>query len=159
MDERIEHMLTRWAKQIHFAQVCHFESSVKRLRRNSYFEITIICLTAAVGIAIFVSLTQNQSTLLKIITGAGSFLAAIIAALHTSLRYLEKAEKHRTAAAKFGALGREIDRISCFPPGNEAQLEKIIKRIEYQWNNISSESPIALPIEWEDKTEGAAIDQ
>lgn len=152
MNDSIEHMLARWADQILFAQHCHFQSSVIRLRRNNYLEIALICLTAAVGISIFVTLSQNPSTYLKMITGAVSFLAAIIAALHTSLRYLEKAEKHRAAAAKFGALGREIDRISCFPPDNEAQLEKIIKHLENQWNNITSESPIALPIEWEDRT-------
>ena len=149
MNERPEHMLIRWANRILFAQRADFRSSVTLLRRNSYLEIPVICLTAAVGTAIFATLTQNPSVFLKVTTGAISFLATIIAALHTSLRYLEKAEKHRVSAAKFGALGREIDRILSFPPDNEAQLMEIIKSIENQWNVITSESPTALPKEWE----------
>ena len=153
MNEKIEYMLTKWANQIQFAQQCHFQSSVKRQWRNSFLEISILCITAAVGISIFVTLSQTPSILFKIIIGSGSFLAAIIAVLHTSLRYLEKAEKHRAAAVKLGALGREIDRILCFPPDNETQLETIIKVVENRWNKITSESPIALSIEWEEKTD------
>ena len=40
-----------------------------------------------------------------------SISAAVLASLQTFLAYSERAEKHRVAAAKYGALCRELDTI------------------------------------------------
>ena len=46
---------------------------------------------------------------LQILIGLASVAAAILSSLQTFLGYSERAEKHRLAGAKYGALGRELE--------------------------------------------------
>jgi hypothetical protein len=60
-----------------------------------------------------------------------SVSAALLTSLQTFLGYSERAEKHRIAAAKFGALGRELEmlRASEGIPPTEV-LESVRKRLD-----------------------------
>ena len=68
-------------------------------------------------------------------------LGAILAALQTYLRYSERAEKHRIAAAKFAALHKEVDQLLVIPLGDEKTLSDSMSSIRTRWDEISEGSP------------------
>src|SRR5262249_49289710 len=62
-----------------------------------------------VGTAIFASFGESLDPRLRIVFGFGSVLAAKLASLQTFLRFSERSEQHRMAAAKYGIVRREIE--------------------------------------------------
>jgi hypothetical protein len=62
--------------------------------------------------------------------------AAILASLQTFLGYSERAEKHRVAGAKYGAVGRELEtlRASARSESDEV-ISEVRKRLDESPNN------------------------
>src|SRR5207248_3345936 len=57
------------------------------------------------------SLSTQPDPRLQITTGIASVVAAVLAALQTFLGLSDRAEKHRLAGAKYGALGRQLEEL------------------------------------------------
>ena len=70
--------------------------------------------------------------------GLASVLAAVLASLQTFLGYSERAEKHRVAGAKYGAIGRELEVM--LRSQGEAPSEPIARLID-RLNSLALESP------------------
>jgi hypothetical protein len=66
-----------------------------------------------------------------------SVTAAILTSLQTFLGYAEKAEKHRIAGAKYGAIGRELEILRSLP---EVEVEKI-NDLRQRLDSLAEESP------------------
>ena len=73
--------------------------------------VPVIVLTTLVGTSVFASLSTQPDPRLQITTGIASVVAAVLAALQTFLGHSDRAEKHRLAGAKYGALGRQLEEL------------------------------------------------
>jgi hypothetical protein len=62
--------------------------------------------------------------------GLASVAAALLTSLQTFMSYAERAEKHRIAGARYGALGRELEQMKSsggeYPPEVIAELRRRI---------------------------------
>lgn len=68
-------------------------------------------------------------------------MSAILASLQTFLRLEERAEKHREAGNKYGALMRELEQKITFPPQSNTELEKFVADLRVRWDKLNAESP------------------
>ena len=105
-----EQLLKEWYVRIGIAQKAHQYSVESFEGRSRWLGIPTIVLTTIVGTSVFAALgKQGVETWLQIVVGLLSVGAAVLASLQTFLGYSERAERHRVAAAKYGALGRELE--------------------------------------------------
>jgi hypothetical protein len=79
-----------------------------------------IIFSTIVGTSVFASLNNdNIPQWAKIAVGLISVVAAVLMALQTFLGFSERAEKHRTTAVRYGAVGRQIEQF--LETGSSAQ--------------------------------------
>jgi len=100
--------------------------------------IPTIVLSTVVGTSIFSAIGQSVEQWHQILVGGLSIAAAVLASLQTFMSYSERAEKHRLAAARYGAICRQLDITRIAPDeGALEALEDLRKSIDV----LATESP------------------
>lgn len=131
-------VIADWYERVIVTQRAHYLSADHFGARKYWLGIPAAVLSTLVGTSAF-STTQEQTELwLQILVGLASVSAAVLATLQTLLGYTERAEKHRIAGAKYGALGRELEQLRSSadqPPPNS--ISEIRKRLD----DLAIESP------------------
>jgi hypothetical protein len=121
----IEELLVRWHKRLREMQMSHYDSAKPLAALNNKLGIPVVILTTFVGTAVFATLEKEVDGRLKILIGLISVSAAVLSSIQTFLRFSEKAEKHRSTAAKAGSLRREIEQYISQGNVNNLPSEKI----------------------------------
>ena len=98
----------------------------------------MIGLTTLVGTSVFATLQKRPEPWLQITVGLASVLAAILASLQTFMGYSQRAEKHRVAGAKYGALGRELEALRA---STKAESDEVIAELRKRLDTLALESP------------------
>ena len=80
----------------------------------------------------------------KVAVGGASVLAAVLAALQTFFKFAERAEHHKTFAAKFGAIRRELETLHA--SGRAAQEPSFVNVLREKLDRLAEEAP-AVPSE------------
>ena len=121
-------------------QLSHYEAAKPLSSLNNKLGIPVVILTTFVGTTVFATVEKEASGWLKIIVGLISVLSAVLASLQTFLQFSERAEKHRSTAARAGALRREIEQY--FAEGNlESLPQDKIERLRGSIDNLSLDAP------------------
>ena len=111
-------------------------------RRARVLGIPTVVLTAATGTALFATLTKDQaSQTLRLVLGLVSVLAAVLAALQTFLGYGQRADKHRTTAAAYGSIRREIEQYQALGPSSRDELERMMAKLRSRLDEVSRSAP------------------
>src|SRR5258706_2547939 len=105
----LKEVLDDWYERVVVTQTAHYISAERFARKNYWLGIPVIGLTTLVGTSVFATLQKQQQPWLQATVGFASVLAALLASLQTFLGYSQRAEKHRIAGAKYGAVGRELE--------------------------------------------------
>ncbi|MBC8440564.1 MAG: DUF4231 domain-containing protein [Deltaproteobacteria bacterium] len=98
-----------WYQRIVTVAHGHYRAALRFSRLHYWFSFPSIILATIVGTSVFASLETQPELWLKIAVGSMSIAVAILSALQSFLNYVDKAEKHKTAGAKYNALGRELE--------------------------------------------------
>src|SRR6476619_670260 len=134
-----EELLQDWYRRAREAQFAHYEAAKPLSRANYNLGIPVALLSGFVGTSIFATLQKDQADIrLRIAVGIISVLAAVLASLQTFLRLSERAEKHRAAAVRYGALRRELE--TAIAKGGPYD-DKLVHGLREKMDSISSESP------------------
>jgi len=102
-------VLNDWYARVRVTQLAHYNSAEHFGKRKYALGVPAVILSALVGTTVFATLQKQPELWLQIIVGLASVAAALLTSLQTFLGYSERAEKHRIAGAKYGALGRELE--------------------------------------------------
>jgi hypothetical protein len=124
----------------------HYALATSLARSNIRFGVPVVALTTFVGTTVFATLQRSDvNTGLQITVGMISVLAAVLASLQTFLRFGERAEKHRSAAERWAAIRRDIDRtLALTTRPNLASLgdpQPVLDKIGAQMNATAQQSP------------------
>jgi hypothetical protein len=130
--------LDEWYVRVVQTQRAHYQSAEYFARLKFWLGIPTVVLSTAVGTSVFAALQKQPDFWLQVCVGLASVLAALLASLQTFLGYAERAEKHRIAGAKYGAVGRELEvlRASASVPS-----EQLINEIRKRLDTLALESP------------------
>ncbi len=151
-------LLVDWLFRIRKAQLAHIKTAVYFERLNLWLGVPVVILTTLVGTSVFASLQKEASTSIRVAAGVASLLAAIMAGLHTFLRYSERADRHRISGGKYGTLRRELEQKLAFPPSDSDELRGYVDSLRERWDKLSEDCPTAPNRIWKNAgTEVRAI--
>ncbi len=148
MDNDAEKLLKIWDTDLRIICHAHYDAAVALGRRNLQLGIPVIVLSAIVGTSIFASLQNNADLWAKIVAGLTSLLVTILAVLQTFLRFSERAEHHREAGARYGALLKELEQHAAFPPSN-SEFASWCTDFRNRWDELSLKAPSVPKTSWE----------
>jgi hypothetical protein len=104
-----------------------------------------VVITAVVGASAFASVvTELIPIWSKVAAGAASVLAGVLAALQTFFKFSERAERHKTFGAKFGAIRRELEALNA--SGRAKDEPNYINVLRDRLDRLAEEAP-AVPAE------------
>jgi hypothetical protein len=140
-------LLATWHRRARRAQIAHFET-VARLERLKYgLGIPVVVLSTVVGSTVFASLHETTATWLKVTAGIASVVAAVLASVQTFLQHAERAERHRSAAAAYGRLKKELEQYQAFPP-DEAHAKEFVTALLHRNDRLAQKSPPVPKAVW-----------
>jgi hypothetical protein len=126
-----EQVLDEWYQRVSVTQRAHYLSANHFGGRKYWLGIPAVVLTTIVGTSIFATLKDGPEPWLQILVGLASVAAAVLTSLQTFLGYAERAEKHRLAGAKYGALGRELETLRAVSDGaSKEQTDRVRERLD-----------------------------
>ncbi|GAA4581135.1 hypothetical protein GCM10023176_61650 [Micromonospora coerulea] len=136
----LEILLRRWLKRAREGQHSHHEAG-KFLRRAHYgLGVPVIVITTSLGTAAFATISLGIGTAAKAWFGGLSMLAAVLAALQTQFRYLERSEKHKATATRYGNIRRQIEAILALPESERGQPGQALKEVREKLDAISADA-------------------
>jgi len=137
-----DELLRRWHRRLRVSQTAHYEAAKPLSRANYILGVPVALLSALVGTSVFATLEASPDTRVKIAIGAASLLAATLSGLQTFLRFDERAEKHRTVAARCGKLVRQIEQIIATSSSSSSEVsEEILTSLREAYDKITEDAP------------------
>jgi len=133
-----EQVLDDWYTRVAVTQRAHYLSADHFGAKKYWLGIPAVVLSTLVGTSVFATVQKQPELWLQITVGLASVVAALLASLQTFLGYSERAEKHRIAGAKYGALGRELEQLRA--SGNTPTPDAI-SEVRKRLDDLAIESP------------------
>jgi hypothetical protein len=131
-------VLDDWYQRVAVTQRAHYLSADYFGARKYWLGIPAVVLSTLVGTSVFATVQKQPELWLQITVGLASVAAALLASLQTFLGYAERAEKHRVAGAKYGALGRELEQIRA---SDTLQSAEAMSEVRKRLDDLAVESP------------------
>lgn len=131
-------LLQEWYRRVSVTQAAHYYSAGDFGSRKYFLGVPTVILTSLVGTSVFAALQEQPAFWVQILVGLASVAAALLSGLQTFLSDAERSEKHRTAAAKYGALGRELE---CYLLKGGEISEAQLASLRVLLNELAIESP------------------
>lgn len=131
-------VLDEWYRRVAVTQVAHYLSADHFGARRYWLGIPAIVLSTLVGTSVFATIQKQPELWLQIVVGLASVAAALLASLQTFLGYSERAEKHRLAGAKYGALGRTLEQLRA---SETLPSTEVIDGVRKRLDDLAIESP------------------
>ena len=100
--------LGEWSEVAKSAATGHARAAVRLRRRGWQLGVPAAALAAVVGTTVFATLEENVNLYIRLAVAIVSLSAAVLSTLQSALRFPERAEHHRTAAAEYRSIEREI---------------------------------------------------
>lgn len=128
-----------WNKRLTIAQTGHYITSERYILINRFVGIPLVTSSTFVSAFLFFDSTgfsDRLSILMKLL----SILVALLASLQTLMRPTEKAEAHRSCAARYGNLKRKIEQFSAAGSAID-DWKNFSKEITIEWAGISENAP------------------
>jgi hypothetical protein len=142
MDANVEKLVAGWFERAREHQLTHDECGSRLTRWHYLLGAPIIILTTSVAAAIFYSLGRAEvSDPIKMGIGIASGAAALLACLQTFLGLSQRADQHRTACARYGALRRALEILKTFSPSDPIELRRAITEIQRAMDRLAESSP------------------
>jgi hypothetical protein len=134
-------LLKDWSRRIRRAQHGHYETAKSLRRINLGIGVPLVAFSTFVGASIFATLEKDVGPKFRFFVASLSVLAASLASLQTLLRLEERAERHRQAGSRYGALHREISTMTLSPGIQGIEMKTSIERVNERLSSLSSDSP------------------
>ncbi|SIT47273.1 conserved hypothetical protein [Paraburkholderia ribeironis] len=137
-------LLLKWIRRARESQMSHYDMADLLAARDRRIGWLVTALTAFVGTAVFASLVSAAVTVeMRIFVGLMSVTAAVSAALQRFVRYAERAEKHRAAGARYGAVRRRLEAV--FAGDADARDGHYLTAIRVELDRLAEDSPNVPP--------------
>jgi hypothetical protein len=99
--------------------------------------LPLVVISGAVGTAVFATLKTSPEISTKIVVGLLSLTATVLAGLQTFLRLSERAEQHKQAGVRYGALRRELE----LEIVSDTLTHEFLVEFGRRWTALDEEAP------------------
>ncbi|MBL8212647.1 MAG: SLATT domain-containing protein [Bryobacterales bacterium] len=141
MESSQDVLLRDWFRRARESQRVHYLCATRYHRLHYLLGMPTILFSCVVGTAVFSSVDKISSTEMKITLGLISIAAAALSSLQTFLQLEARAEKHKTAGARYGAVRRALELLATFPPTAEGGLRLELETVKKELDDLSQTSP------------------
>jgi hypothetical protein len=149
---KFDRVVSAWYRRARQSQLSHYVVAARYSALSRRLGVPSVLLSAATGTALFATLKDGWATpTVQISLGCVSLLAAVLSALHTFLNYGQRADQHRAAASRYGAIRREMERYQAFPPagpGSPAALSATLDALRGRLDEAAQLAPDVPPRLW-----------
>ncbi|HST51494.1 MAG TPA: SLATT domain-containing protein [Pyrinomonadaceae bacterium] len=144
-----EDLLERWHKEVSRSRHAHYAASRYYSKRNYWIGVPAVILSAIVGSTVFATLKKEIDLIIRLSVGILSVSASVLTALQVFLGYSAKGEKHRSVAAKYGGIRRELEVLEEIK-NSSTDFSTKLSDIEQRLTAISDEAPTVPENIWND---------
>lgn len=138
--ENTRELVLAWLRRARESQMTHYEMANIFSLRERWLGVPVIFLTSVIGTSVFASLaTQVIDHRAKILVGMLSVVAAVLSSLQTFFKYSERSEKHRSCAAKFASIRRELETI--YAENSVTTERRYIDTLRDRLDSLADEAP------------------
>ena len=137
-------LLHDWDSRAAASSETHYRLAGRLASRHIWFGIPVVVLTTFVGTSVFATLQDDVNVNVRILVGAVSVLAAVLASLQTFLRFAERAEQHRVAAEEWASIRRDIaEKLALHPDylATRGDPQEYLERVRARMDRVSRQSP------------------
>lgn len=105
-----EDLVLAWIRRARESQMAHYEMANSLSYKGRFLGVPVIVITSLIGTSVFASLASEIiPAWSKIVVGFLSLAAVVLSSLQTFFNYSDRAEKHRSSGANFGAVRRKLE--------------------------------------------------
>lgn len=157
LDQSTKQLLTDWKRRCRESQRNHYTAANRYMKRNRWVGTPAIVLSAILGTGVLASMESHVSMAWRIAAGLIGVAAAVLTALQVNLNHSERAERHKTAGARYAAVRREIEQTLSVEPGGREDLLRILDKIRDRMDSLAEQSPALPPDLWDKGGEEIAV--
>lgn len=136
----LKDLLMEWKLRVNKAQIGHYIATERFISLHHYLGIPLVVLSTFVSTALFLDLSKVSQPLMFIVISS-SIITTILASLQIFLKPSEKAELHRSKAAKYGSLRRRLE-LFLAKDTNLPEMEQFLSEVQTEWDHITSDAPV-----------------
>lgn len=137
-------LMQAWLRRARESQLGHYEMAMMLERRGHWLGVPVIVISGVVGTSVFASVAAEAvSVPVALMVGALSVTAAILSSLQTFFKFAERAEKHKTFGARYGAIRRELE--SMYAAGTATQEPQYLAVVREKLDLLAQEAPAVAP--------------
>ncbi len=134
-------LLDHWRRRARVLQKLHYDRAEFYHRKNVSLGVPVAVLAGLTGTSVLVSVAEPLGAYAKIVVGLLSLVAATLSIIQTSLKFDERAQKHRSAAVGYGTMNRALERVQALPPTSDEGAQILLERFEEQLNQLAQHVP------------------
>jgi hypothetical protein len=134
-----EKLMRTWQRRAREGQHMQHEAGKSFRRLHYVIAVPVVVITTVLGTATFATITSNLAASTKAWFGAGTLLAATLAALQLQFRFLERAEKHKNLGAQYGKVRRQIEQTLALPRDTRGEVKEVLADVRTELDRISAE--------------------
>jgi hypothetical protein len=139
--QSVEELLVDWSRQA-CRNRARSAKKAKRYRKLHYgLGIPVVIFSSIVGSAAFTQIQEPPNDRVRILAGALSLTAAVLAGLQVFLGFGEAAEKYRVVGIGYEQVEKEIEEIRALPVHLRGDLRERIDNVKQQMNKLADDSP------------------
>jgi hypothetical protein len=124
-----ETVLSKWFRRAREAQTAHYEAAETKRKHHLIMGVVALSLSALTSASALTALLEKTGGFGKGATLVLSIASSIAIALQTFLKLEERANAHKTAAAGYGNVRRNIEKIAAVPPSVRGDIKATIDPI------------------------------
>ncbi|NMM50836.1 SLATT domain-containing protein [Marinigracilibium pacificum] len=135
-------VLKQWENGLRINHISHAMAASHYKKYDRSIGIANTILATIVASSIFAAISDSENTILLVVAGIFSVLAAVFNAIYTFLNYGELAEKHRQAWIGYGDLRKTFEAETIFENSNNPDK---IKEFLLEFNKKLSDLEKVVP--------------
>jgi hypothetical protein len=135
----VEMILGGWHNKCRRNRTANYLAANAYSRKHVKFGVVAVSLSAIVGTGVFASLGKQVNPTIQILVGGMSVAAAVLAALQTFLKHGDRASSHRQAAARYGALVRQIETL--LATSKNILSTEVLDELRTKMDKLAQETP------------------
>ena len=133
-------LIRAWLRRARESQMQHYDLANHLSGYDKLFGVPVIVLTTLVSAEVFTSAVELEiPAVAKLIVGFLGLAAVFLSSLQTFFKFSERAEKHKVAAARYGAVRRKLEEL--YAKKNGQGLSEQISYLREELDRLAQESP------------------
>jgi hypothetical protein len=132
-----DELLDSWRRGLRISVRAHYESAKYFERLHLMLSLPAVAVSALLGSAVFASLQHSTVAWIKTTMAVLSVVTIGLSSLQASLRFGERAERHKAAANQLGEVRRALEQQFVFMHRDEPATEALRKK----WDAADRQAP------------------